>query len=242
MVVHAYKAANEEELTLLRGERVYIHSKSEEVTGDVGWWLGSIDQRSGVFPVNYVLEGELLEADIAVAPAPPLSPRTSHHAPLLAPVAPPTSTGTATSAQTSLSSSPTESTLKEVPFTELTIVRTIGRGGFGQVFFARLRGADVAVKQIDTSMMSDKEIKKRSQELRCVPCVSVTLLLSSYRAEGELLATCAHRNIARLLGACTLGPFCLIMEFARGVYMRQPTALHDYVQAGRCRRPCGRRR
>ena len=38
-----------------------------------------------------------------------------------------------------------------------------------------------------------------------------------HRAEGELLAGCAHRNVAQLIGACTAAPhFCLVMEFAMG--------------------------
>jgi hypothetical protein len=38
VVVWDYLAANEDELTLRKGESVAIHCRDESVIGDVGWW------------------------------------------------------------------------------------------------------------------------------------------------------------------------------------------------------------
>eukprot|EP00037_Helgoeca_nana_P023600 m.245506 g.245506 ORF g.245506 m.245506 type:complete len:906 (-) comp26406_c0_seq1:1765-4482(-) len=54
VVVWDYLAANEDELTLRKGESVAIHCRDESVIGDVGWWYGKVGSRAGVFPLNYV--------------------------------------------------------------------------------------------------------------------------------------------------------------------------------------------
>ena len=105
-----------------------------------------------MFPLNYVVEGDLVPADLGESRSiAPLSPRSSM-----------------TSMASDASPAAIASTLTEVPFAELQMQGRIGRGGFGTVFRARFRGVDVAVKQIDTSMMSPKEIVKKAQELKCV--------------------------------------------------------------------------
>ena len=51
MVVHPYRAIDEDELSLTKGEIITILSKE---TVDKGWWRGDIDGRVGIFPENFV--------------------------------------------------------------------------------------------------------------------------------------------------------------------------------------------
>uniref|UniRef100_A0A8D0BAL7 Mitogen-activated protein kinase kinase kinase n=1 Tax=Salvator merianae TaxID=96440 RepID=A0A8D0BAL7_SALMN len=52
--VFDYEAAEEEELTLRRGDLVEVLSKDSTVSGDEGWWTGKLQDKVGVFPSNYV--------------------------------------------------------------------------------------------------------------------------------------------------------------------------------------------
>ena len=48
------------------------------MVGDVGWWLGRVDERRGVFPLNYVtFDG--LPVDDSTALAVPITPRTDRN-------------------------------------------------------------------------------------------------------------------------------------------------------------------
>ncbi|CAN0397818.1 unnamed protein product [Lampetra fluviatilis] len=52
--VFDYEASAEDELTLRPGDMVEVLSKDSEVSGDVGWWTGKLNNRVGIFPSNYV--------------------------------------------------------------------------------------------------------------------------------------------------------------------------------------------
>jgi hypothetical protein len=185
VVVHPYKATNEEELTLLRGEKVYIFSKVKFLIRNVinfsrsilssrtrllwvtlaGGSVGSINEPA-YFPSIMLLKGTLsvcchlqcssfidslaLDADLEQhsSLAGPISPRTSHNAIDKLPQSPETAiknmalvahtetSGDTKSATSSLATtvaasatpSPHESLLKEIRFSELNIIRKIGRG------------------------------------------------------------------------------------------------------------------
>eukprot|EP00042_Codosiga_hollandica_P048650 m.548184 g.548184 ORF g.548184 m.548184 type:complete len:1017 (-) comp57716_c0_seq2:1606-4656(-) len=272
--LYNYKASNQDELTLLQGDVVFIYSKDPEIVGDDGWWLGGVGERVGVFPANYVLEDtdeDSASRRNSTIPDPPQQP--SHQqaaqqqtppppqtpppqtppgsqadaaqraqwldstvgpsieqsssiglswetdpspAMLVVPLEPPQTqapTGPTRKSEAlvqrakklslkreSMTSAP--AILKEIPYSDLTMIKPIGRGGFGLVYLASYAGMEVAAKLIESSDFSEADLLRKSQELR---------------AEGELLAGCAHRNVARLLGACTAAPhFLLVMEFARG--------------------------
>uniref|UniRef100_A0A3P8PCN8 Osteoclast-stimulating factor 1 n=1 Tax=Astatotilapia calliptera TaxID=8154 RepID=A0A3P8PCN8_ASTCA len=51
-VAYAYKATNEDELTLNEGDIVHVLSKD---TGEPGWWRGEVGGKEGVFPDNFVV-------------------------------------------------------------------------------------------------------------------------------------------------------------------------------------------
>ncbi|CEP17997.1 hypothetical protein [Parasitella parasitica] len=70
IVLHPYDAANEDELSLLRGEYVEILDRN----ADDGWWKGKNERKeSGVFPSNFVKE---LEVESFAPPTPNRSRRS----------------------------------------------------------------------------------------------------------------------------------------------------------------------
>uniref|UniRef100_A0A7N8WWW3 Mitogen-activated protein kinase kinase kinase n=1 Tax=Mastacembelus armatus TaxID=205130 RepID=A0A7N8WWW3_9TELE len=88
----------------------------------------------------------------------------------------------------------------EIDFSELTLEEIIGVGGFGKVYRAVWRGAEVAVKAA-----------------RRDPDEDVEQTLESVRQEAKLFAMLSHPNIMGLLGLCLQEPnLCLVMEYARG--------------------------
>ncbi|XP_018537180.1 LOW QUALITY PROTEIN: mitogen-activated protein kinase kinase kinase 9 [Lates calcarifer] len=90
--------------------------------------------------------------------------------------------------------------LLEIDFSELTLEEIIGVGGFGKVYRAVWRGAEVAVKAARRDPDEDAE-----------------QTLESVRQEAKLFAMLNHPNIMGLLGVCLQEPnLCLVMEFARG--------------------------
>ena len=50
-VIYPYTALNEDELTLKEGDIITIISKEVE---DKGWWKGELNNKTGVFPDNFV--------------------------------------------------------------------------------------------------------------------------------------------------------------------------------------------
>jgi len=83
--------------------------------------------------------------------------------------------------------------VEEIDYNEIQILEIVGKGSFGVVYKGRWRGEHVAVKHIE----SEAERKAFAIELR------------------QLSRVC-HANIVKLHGACTIDPFCLVMEFAEG--------------------------
>lgn len=55
--VFDYEATADDELSLRRGDLVEVLSKDSLVSGDEGWWTGMIADRVGIFPSNYVSNG-----------------------------------------------------------------------------------------------------------------------------------------------------------------------------------------
>ncbi|KAJ7988752.1 hypothetical protein DPEC_G00312480 [Dallia pectoralis] len=91
-------------------------------------------------------------------------------------------------------------TVLEIDFSELILEEIIGVGGFGKVYRALWRGAEVAVKAA-----------------RRDPEEEAGQTLESVRQEAKLFAMLRHPNIMALLGVCLQEPtLCLVMEFARG--------------------------
>ncbi len=59
--VFDYEATAEDELSLRKGDRVEVLSKDSLVSGDEGWWTGTIEDRVGIFPSNYVSSNGISE-------------------------------------------------------------------------------------------------------------------------------------------------------------------------------------
>ncbi|XP_077416221.1 mitogen-activated protein kinase kinase kinase 9 [Vanacampus margaritifer] len=114
----------------------------------------------------------------------------------------------------------------QIDFSELTLEEIIGVGGFGKVYRAVWRGAEVAVKAARRDPDEDAE-----------------QTLASVCQEAKLFAMLDHANVMALLGACLRQPnLCLVMEYARGGSLNRvlagkrvpPCALVDWaVQVAR---------
>ncbi|KAK6183726.1 hypothetical protein SNE40_011151 [Patella caerulea] len=52
--VFDYSATKEDELTIKQGEEVRILSTDESISGNDGWWTGSVGSKVGIFPSNFV--------------------------------------------------------------------------------------------------------------------------------------------------------------------------------------------
>ncbi|XP_076013646.1 mitogen-activated protein kinase kinase kinase 9 [Genypterus blacodes] len=62
--VFDYEATAEDELSLRKGDLVEVLSKDSLVSGDEGWWTGMIADRVGIFPSNYVTNGNGIPEEI----------------------------------------------------------------------------------------------------------------------------------------------------------------------------------
>lgn len=56
--LYDYHAQGEDELSLRRGQIVYVLSMDSNISGDEGWWTGKIGDKVGIFPSNFVTEDD----------------------------------------------------------------------------------------------------------------------------------------------------------------------------------------
>ncbi|XP_033107685.1 dual specificity protein kinase shkD-like [Anneissia japonica] len=86
----------------------------------------------------------------------------------------------------------------EIQFSDLQIGKIIGHGGFGDVYHAKLKGKEVAVKKLRVQRVSQK---KQSQ----------------FEEEVRVFCKLEHKNIITFYGACITTPnLCIVMEFMEG--------------------------
>ena len=113
VVLYDYAAQHEDELDLVKCEKVKVLSKDFKISGDEGWWTGLNlrDNKRGIFPFNYVGTASQLTKEV-VAQSISSSIRTIN--------------------KTSRSDS------RELPphisFNSLEFKDCIGAGGFGKVY------------------------------------------------------------------------------------------------------------
>ncbi|KAL3138899.1 hypothetical protein ABBQ32_005722 [Trebouxia sp. C0010 RCD-2024] len=118
-----------------------------------------------------------------------------------------------------------------IPYTQLQIQRKIGDGSIGQVYLAKWRETDVAVKVI-TQMQNLASVQglrppdpvDMNREGESLPDAVSHMDLSdvdltaitTLETEVSIMAAIRHPNVAMLMGLC-LSPICVVTEFcARG--------------------------
>eukprot|EP00051_Salpingoeca_urceolata_P030193 m.8418 g.8418 ORF g.8418 m.8418 type:complete len:768 (+) comp3229_c0_seq1:125-2428(+) len=119
-----------------------------------------------------------------------------------------------------------------IPFEELTVIKELGSGAFGQVFEADWNGVRLAAKVLNAkpgtanrSIGSEEDRDKRSSLLQEIRMFS-------------LLSECNHANILSFIGACSFGKrVCLCTELARGgsLYDLIHREQHPFSHAIACR-------
>lgn len=62
-VKFGYDAQGEDELSLRRGDIVEVLSTDAKISGDEGWWTGKLGDKVGIFPANFVTDGDILDND-----------------------------------------------------------------------------------------------------------------------------------------------------------------------------------
>lgn len=56
--IYDYDAQGDDELSLRRGQVVQVLSMDRKISGDEGWWTGKIGENVGIFPSNFVIDGD----------------------------------------------------------------------------------------------------------------------------------------------------------------------------------------
>ncbi|XP_045184698.2 uncharacterized protein LOC123542769 [Mercenaria mercenaria] len=84
---------------------------------------------------------------------------------------------------------------KNIPFSDLTLHKKIGHGGFGDVYFGHCFNSVVAIKKLKETKLSPKEINNFAMEIMN-------------------FCSLEHPNIVKFIGACTEVPnICIVMEY-----------------------------
>ncbi|XP_053377018.1 uncharacterized protein LOC123530105 isoform X2 [Mercenaria mercenaria] len=106
---------------------------------------------------------------------------------------------------------------KKIPFTELKLRKVIGRGGFGQVFFAKWNETVVAVKKLQNEKISESRIRDFADEVM-------------------KFCTLDNPNIVKFIGACVQKPnLCIVMEYMQmtlydAIHIRNDTEFSEEEQ------------
>ena len=99
---------------------------------------------------------------------------------------------------------------KKIPYEELKLRKIIGRGGFGQVYFAKWHETVVAVKKLQSEKISDARIR-------------------DFAVEIKKFCKLNHQNIVKFIGACVEKPnLCIVMEYMQmtlydALYIKEDT-------------------
>lgn len=64
--IYDYGAQGEDELSLRQGDVVVVISKDPAISGDEGWWIGRIGDHVGIFPSNFITNGDPYEENDTV--------------------------------------------------------------------------------------------------------------------------------------------------------------------------------
>jgi len=190
-VLYDYTAQHEDELTLVKFQKIKVLSKDYKVSGDEGWWTGinlSDGKKRGLFPCDYV--GSAVESTSKIVCR-------------------------------SISSSIRKIYLKQasenrqlpphIPYSQLEFKDCIGAGGFGKVYRGFwLKISSNANRKSELVAIKEARVEGNKEE-------NMAKIQQNVLQEAKLFWTMRHPNIMQLKGICFEKPhFCLIMEYAKG--------------------------
>jgi len=189
-VLYDYVGQHEDELTLIKSQKIKVLSKDSNVSGDEGWWTGinlSDNKKRGLFPSDYV--GLPFDSTSKIVCQ-------------------------------SISSSIRKIYLNQanedkelpphIPFSQLDFNDCIGAGGFSKVY----RGFWMKINRDSNrkELVAIKEARVEGNKEENMAKIQQNVL-----QEAKLSWTMRHPNIIQLKGICFEKPhFCLIMEYAKG--------------------------
>lgn len=55
IVLYDYEPTCDDELRLVKGEKLKLISKDDKISGDEGWWVGQSGNQYGLFPCTFVI-------------------------------------------------------------------------------------------------------------------------------------------------------------------------------------------
>ena len=105
----------------------------------------------------------------------------------------------------------TSYSLWELNAEDIHVFEEIGRGSFGVVHKAQLHGMEVAVKKLAAA----------------APPALQQIAARMLRREVKTLSRCRHKNVVRLIGACSFPPM-LVLEYASKGTLRELLVSHKY--------------
>ena len=105
----------------------------------------------------------------------------------------------------------TSDSLWELNAEDIHVFEEIGRGSFGVVHKAQLHGMEVAVKKLAAA----------------APPALQQIAARMLRREVKTLSRCRHKNVVRLIGACSFPPM-LVLEYASKGTLRELLVSHKY--------------
>ena len=207
VAIYDYDAAADDELSLRFGQQVIVLSKDVAESGDEGWWIGKTDNKTGVFPSNYVtfLTDEIRQFIQSLNNASYFSAVD------------------ASSVNRSIKEKRgVHHTLKEIEFEQIAVKEFIGAGGFGKVYHGFYESEDVAVKAAKVNPNDDiqETLKNVLAEARLFSLLSHNNIIS-------LVGVCLKEpNLCIVLEYASGGPLnrCLMGR------QLPPAVLVDWAQ------------
>jgi len=114
---------------------------------------------------------------------------------------------------------------QQLKYSELTIEKQIGVGGFAVVYKGTYHGETIAIKQLHVGQDQDPEesvspegpesvpdLSKKSTDMDSVSTEDYTKAFNEFRKEAFMLTDIVDEHCVRMKGVC-FKPFCLVTEF-----------------------------
>ncbi|OQR67344.1 mitogen-activated protein kinase kinase kinase 9-like [Tropilaelaps mercedesae] len=185
-ILHDYKAAVDDELNLVRGEIGEVLSTNPEISGEEGWWIGKVNGKVGIFPLNFVtlercVDDEAGPAGNGIGQQNLVADENIERI------------NGSEEAESSNGENPGP---PELDADEIVKGSPIGRGGFCKVYEGTYRNQKIAIKALEAQ--------------------DPAVMLHAAKQEGGLIWTLRHKHIVKLFGVCLPNSWLIMEYCAGG--------------------------